>query len=515
MSKIDNVLEEFRKTFPQKFVERRAYAENFDPAKHSFYTHDPETQFLSVLLTGYFTDFYYMDAKEVLMYSLPLHKEILKKDVKFYLSALETARECGMKDQVLLGLCLLSRKAEKLDKELKERYVKLLNSFPPNQVVKKFVNAKRKAKIGGGFVEKDKQILEEYLQNQFASEYKTLKYRKYLKQMVNLVHYKNAPKLLFKRLSKYKGSDYIENVKKVVLNSEFPDFEGEKMPFELVRSSIPKHLWSRWIVKNTDMTGHTLLLQAVSLYSALKDISIFDKIVNTPYITSDQILKVAVAAELNNMPDLAKKFAELYAEKVSTCYKELLLPLKEPNVILLLDGSGSMIPTSLTGMFFKSLAVVSPLAPLIKKLVLFSDNAKYVDPKLLLSYDGLRELMKIAPSSGTNIAEALELAWKSEEEVVILVTDEQSNILTSESYEMTLIKRLLDEGKTVIVINPTPYPVSVTDIKDKRIIYVRANNPESLVNAIKLIQMRLSKMSAQELIKEIKVKKRKKKKYEQ
>jgi len=87
--------------------------------------------------------------------------------------------------------------------------------------------------------------------------------------------------------------------------------------------------------------------------------------------------------------------------------------------------------------------------------------------------------------------------------------------LTSEFEEMTLIKRLLDEGKTVIVINPTPYPVSVTDIKDKRIIYVRANNPESLVNAIKLIQMRLSRMSAQELIKEIEVKKRKKKKHEQ
>jgi len=511
MSKIDEVLEEFRKSFPQKFLERRAYAENFDPAKHSFYIHDPETQFLSVLLTGYFTDFYYMTAEEVLMYSIPLHKEVLNKDMNFYISALEVARECGMKDQVLLGLCLLSRKVETLDNELKEKYVKLLNSFPPNQIVKKFVNAKRKAKIGGAFVERDKYILIDYLQNQFASEYKTLKYRKYLKQMVNLVHYKDAPKLLFKRLSKYEGSDYIENVKKVVLNKEFPDFKGEKMPFELVRSSIPKSLWSKWILRNTDMTGHTLLLQAVSLYPVLKDTTVFDKIVNTPYITSDQILKVAVAAEMKNMSDLAKKFAELYAEKVSICYKELLLPLKEPNVILLLDGSGSMIPASLTGMFFKSLAIVSPLAPLIKKLVLFSDNAKYIDPKLLLSYDGLRELMKIAPSSGTNIAEALELALKSEEEVVIIVTDEQANVLTEEYDEMTLIRRLLDKGKTVIVINPTPYPVSVADIKDKRIIYVRANNPESLVNAIKLVQMRLSKMSAQELIQKINVVKRKKK----
>lgn len=507
MSELDKILEDFRKTFAEKFITRRAANEGFDPTAHSFYKHDFETQFLSVILTGYFIDHYYMSGKEVLANSIPLHKKMIEKNSENYLTALEIARNCGMKDQVLLGLCLFSRNIS--SKEQLDRFTKLFNSFPPNQIVKKFINAKRKAKIGGGLVDIDKSLITKYLQEIFKSEYKTLKYRKYLKQMVNLVHYKDAPKLLFKRLSAYSGSDYIEKVKKVIFEKKFPKFEDEKMPFELVRSSVPKKLWSEWIISNTDLTGHTLLLQAISLCPYIKDFSVFDKILRTPYITSDQILKVA--AESKNLPKLARKFAELYAKKVTSTYKELLLPIQKPNIILLLDGSGSMNPKKLNSYYFKSLATISPLAPLIKSLVIFSEDAQYADPRLLLSYEGLKHLMNIAPSGGTNITSALELALKSEEEVVILVTDEQANILTDiTTAEMQYIKKLLNRGRTVIIINPTPYPVSIADIRDKRIIYLRADSPEALVNAIKLEQIRSSNKSAEELLTELKKKLKKK-----
>ena len=126
-----------------------------------------------------------------------------------------------------------------------------------------------------------------------------------------------------------------------------------------------------------------------------------------------------------------------------------------------------------------------------------------------MSWDGLLELKRIASekyNSSTDIVSglrlALEQARSGEVNTVIVATDEQANVTTEDTTEMELIRKMLDMDVKVAVLNPTPYPVHVTDIRDKRLIYVPAPNPESLTAALRLIQIRreLQHASAREIM---------------
>ncbi|HEW93643.1 MAG TPA: VWA domain-containing protein [Thermoprotei archaeon] len=515
--KWDDILRQYA----EDFIKKRAAIERFDYTKHEFYVHDPEMQFLSLAFTGYLTDFFYMKGVDVLAISIPLHNVILSKDPELYMDVIEAARYYGtMKDQVLIGMLILSKNEAR--KQYYGRMVKLLASFPPNQLYHKFVKVKRKEKILGGLASFDKRLIHDVI-NQWISDgrfiYYMAKYRKYVKKIIELTHYPLDPELFkyLSRPSKYDGdNEYLKGISLFYRTKDFK-YLPQRFPFEILRSYVKKEDWTLDVVLKSDLTGNTLVLMAVSLVDKFGDkiLKEFSRILRSRMVTADKVLKAAFAAYDKGYTELATELAMVYAKKVAEAYKDLLLPIETPNIAVVLDASGSMAPTSLRGEFMKALSTVSPLAPLIKYLIVFSDNADYESPELLKTFLGLIQLQKIAEKKydrGTCIAcglkLALKLAERGEIDTVILVTDEQANILMNtpdEATAMEIIRRLLKKGIKVIVLNPTPYPVHVTDIREKDLIYVPAPNPESLVAALKLIQLKkaLKKAGAKKLVKKL------------
>ena len=520
MSEWDRIFEEFGK----KFLERRARMEGFDPAKHSFFVHDPETQFISTLLTGYVTNFYYMAGEEVFKYGVTLHKSIIDKEPEFHLDAISIARRYGaMKDQVAIGLLLWSKHPKR--KEHFDELVELLATFPPNYLVKKFINAKRKGKhIFGGLGVFEKALIREVINNwneRGLLEYYAAKYRWYMYDIIKLSH-AFIPEDIWEYIKKgtrYSGnSEYLKKVAEIVKERKFiHTFNKPKFPFELIRANFDKEEWTSWILENTDLTGNTLILQAMSMYEAIPEVvDYIEKAVKSPTVTADKILKASLVAltKYNDLDhELVQALGKAYAEKVKETYKQLLLPIdKKMKITVVLDASGSMLGGTWGCMYIKAISSVAPFSPLVENLILFSEDADHEDPTLLSTLEGLNQLLDIAYSkydSGTNIVDGLKLALETESNVVILATDEQANIIRSNSYyntEVELIKKLINEGKTVIVLNPTPYPVSVTDIKLKDVIYIRAPNPESVIASLKLEQIRRSEKDAKELVSLLKAK---------
>jgi len=518
--------EEVLNEFSKEFLKRRETEEEFDASKHSFYIHDPEMQYLSMLFTGYINDFYYMSAREVFQLAVPLHKIILEKDPEYHLMSLRSARAYGaMKDQVLIGILLWSKHPER--EKHKETLIDLLATFPPNQIVKKFINTKRKTSLFGGLGTFEKKLLQNVIkiwEKQGKLPYYFAKYRRYIQQIINLTHVKINP-AEFSYLSnptKYQGSsNYLQKISEFLRTKDISNLPGNA-PFELVRSNIPKENWSPEILKKCDITGNTVVLQACSLYSIFGDeiLPYIERAISSPTVTADKILKALIMAATKNYDRLTEKLAEAYTQKVRETYKQLLLPLPEmPRICMVIDASGSMNPGTLGGMFLKAIACTAPFAPLVKKLILFSDNANYEDEKLLSSYEGIVKLLRTAVcryDSGTDIVAGLKLALEQaktgEINTVILATDEQANILKGEETEMDLIRKLLNMGIRVVVLNPTPYPVHVSDIREKRLIYIPAPNPEAVTGALRLIQLRkeLQEAGTRELIQKLAVIKKKK-----
>jgi len=519
----EKVTEEFAK----KFIERRADAEKFDISNHSFYIHNPEQEFLSVLFTGYIQNFYYISPAEVFNYSVPLHKEVIKKDLDFYIQSLKIAREIAtMKDQVIIGLLLLSKhekRAEHID-----LLVDLLSSFPPNQIIRKFVNTKRKNKeLFGGFGSFEKGLIKkvfEVWKEKGLMDYYFVKYRRYIQQLINISHIK-VEKEQYEWLSnpkKYQGKNEYFNKIKDFYNSKEISSLPDKTPFEIIRGSLKKENWRPELLKLCDITANTIVLQATSFYSIFGDEMLpYVNKATGKRVTADKILKALLMAEIKGYSKLTKELAKAYAEKVKTTYKDLLLPLDNARICVVLDASGSMGCGNLFGVFLKSLSCIAPFSPIINSLILFSNNAKEEDNSLLSTWEGILKLMRIAEmryNKGTDIGAGLSLAIEKAKEkeinTVILVTDEQSNLLRGSYSEMELIKKLLDMGIQVIVINPTPYPIKVTDISDKRLIYVNAPNPESLKGALRLSQLKYLNLQAKPLLEKmvICIKKSKKKK---
>jgi len=510
--------EYFLSEFARRFAERRAREEGFTLEEHSFYVYDLETQFLAVLFTGYVKNFYYMSGQEVLELSLPLHTAVSLKDPEFYVSSLRAARELpAMKDQVMIGAINLSKSPARVNPEVQVSLVSLLASFPPNQIVKKYVNAKRRYRqVLGGLGSFEKKVLRE-VWNTWPPDlraYYAAKYRRYVRDMVRTAHIPVEKEIwdYVKKPLSYEGpNEYLAKVSRFLrTKSTDLSFDHPKLPFNLVRSNLPKSEWTAWILENADLTGNTVVLQAKSLYSVFGDdfLPYLDRAVRSPTVTSDRILKAMLACL--DVEPLAYKLAEVYAEKVKRTYRRLLLPLATPTISIVLDASGSMRPENLRGEFGKALSVVAPFAPLVRQLVLFSDKAGVEDHNLLGTWRGITKLVRIASTkynSSTCITCGLKLALEAvksgEIDTVVIATDEQANVTVGETKEMDLIREILDAGAGVIVVNPTPYPVHVADVREERLVYVPAPNPESFAAALRLLQIRRvsEEKGAKELVK--------------
>ena len=496
--------------FTKRFLEKRVQKEKFSVEQHSFYIHSPIRQYVQLLLTGFVKDYYYMKASEVVELSKIIHNEVIKQDEKFHLEGLKVSRQSIlMKDQPIIGI-LMRLKPEYNLRDKTDEYVEILSTYPVDQLVNKFVTPIRNKQFGYGLGRYVRRLLTQVL-NKYEEKgilkYYVVRYKSALRDLVNLIHYKlneDYARIIFnKDLDKVQDEylkayvKFIEKVKEKKYEEAAKIVEEYSLPFELIRSNIPRSYYSKPDVYNAilkTIPAFSLALNTISLIQNGVPIDEIKKVLERRLekVTTYEIFRPLYLAYrkfgLNH--ELTKTLGSIYAKKLTDVWKQIELNglLKIENLALIIDFSGSM-----ARYVDKLVFTLAPLGLRTKHLILFSEYAKEEDPELLLSIEGLDELIKKFEKEyggGTNIQNALELANELNVDVVFLSTDEQANLTgLSRLTETELIRKLVKRGVNVIIHNPSPYPVHITHPLEG-VTYIYGDRVEAIIGSLRLQKMR-------------------------
>ena len=496
----------------RNFLDRRVQQEGFDPSRHSFTVFSPKMQFIETLLTGHLTNFYYMSREDVLRQSLMLHERILMEDPNFHLLALQFARHISFKkDQIVLGLITRASKGY-----IDDALIDLLADFPPNVVLHRFyeqiklgivprtVSKKKIVKTLARVVDKWK---EEGKLPLFA-----VKYRKDLRDIVRITHTMvpgDVWAVIFRRREYYplitdpflRGYlKFLELVRQKKYNEALEVASSVRLPFSIVRSSVPSLYWNEKILDT--MTNLDLAMFSISLYKTYRT-ELINKLVETvekrgrniPSWYSARTL-LACLDRLGIDNELTIAWGKAFATSVAETWKKINvhgLELENAKILLILDASGSMWPTDWRGVMWRGIAAVAPLAENVKGLIMYSDEADFEEPKLLKTLDGWVQLRKIATlkyNQGTDLAaalfEAVDEVKRGEYTDVLIITDEQVNINKLPYRELELLQEIVKHCN-VMILNPTPYPVHVAD--PSRIRYVFGLQAEDVLTSLILTRL--------------------------
>ena len=510
------------------FLEKRVEREKFDVGKHSFYTHSPLRQFVQLLYTGYLTDTFYMKRSEIYAMSRELHLDVAFKEPEFHLSAIKLARsEALLKDQPLIGVLVRLRPALMLRDRSFEEHVDILSSYPPNQLLKKFVEPVKRKEFGYGLGRHVKKLLHNVFDTWHERGllgYYVLRYKSAIKDLLRLVHYplreQDYARVLFNRdvdkIADEKLKAYVK-FKEYVKQKKYKDagivaYEYD-LPFEIIRVNIPKSEYRfeevyKAILKT--ITPRGLVMFAVPFVRAgipkdelLKELR--RKVVKSNVTSFEVIRPTVVSYKLFGMEELTRELGEVYTSKIVDVWRQIdtsFLKVSQCSIALVLDASASMEGGGLVyrrrklGCFDRSLIALAPLAYRVKRLILFSNFADEEDVNLLKTYGGLMELDKIYSSKYddmTNIASGLALAKQyvdnGEVDTVILSTDEQANVNKEAIKEYDLIRRMVEKGAKVIIHNPSPYPVHIAKPIEE-VTYVYGDRVESIIGSLRVQAMK-------------------------
>ena len=525
------------------FLEKRVEREKFDVGKHSFYAHSPLRQFVQLLFTGFMKDTFYMKKSEIYAMSRELHLDVAFKEPDFHLSAIKLARrEALMKDQPLLGVLVRLRPSLQLRDKSFEEHVKILSSYPPNQLLKKFVEPVKRREFGYGLGRYVKRLMHYVFDTWYEDgklRYYVLRYRKAVRDLLRLVHYplkdqdyaralfnKEIDKISDEKLRAY--FDFMNYIRRGEYGNACDIAYNYDLPFELIRANVPASYYKEPAVYETLLktaTARTLVMFAVSLsrhgipITAIAEA--LEKKVPPSNVSSFEIIRPAFISytESRTFDVLTEALGKLYASKIADVWRQIdtsFLKVSQSNIALILDASGSMEPGRICkgyrrfGYFTRSLVALAPLAYRVKRLILFSEHADEEDVNLLKTLEGLIELDKIAYEKydmGTDIEEGLKLAKEyvdsGEVDTVILSTDEQANINKDNISEFDVIKSMLNKGARVIIHNPSPYPVHIAR-PIEGVTYIYGDRAESIIGSLRVQVLRdLRDEEVKELILEV------------
>mgnify|MGYP000052908446 CR=1 FL=1 len=502
------------------FIVRRSLEEDFSIQRHSFYSHSPLRQFVQVVFTGFVKPSYYMKANEVYGVSRELHMMVAGKEPEFHLKTIQIGRDEGLlKDQPLIGL--LARLKPTLNlRDYFDSHVELLSTYPPNIIFKKFLLPVKRREFGYGLGRHVKRLLQGVFSiwdDSRKLRYYVVRYRSVIKKTLKFVHYpinKDYARYLFgKELSSITDEYLRASVKfrELVKMKRYKDAcnvaEEYNLPFELIRSSIPASYYDKSDVYSAILRTITplgLLMFGVPLAKSGVPVDEICKSLERK-IPKSNVTSFEVARPMfvsykyeGGIGSLTNKFGELYASRIANVWDRIntsFLRLSDSNIGLILDASGSMRPERLFGEFTRSLIALAPLGKRVKRLVLFSERAIEVDSKLLCSLEGLLELKNVGVgiSSGTNIVSGLDLMMEyvnsGEVDTVILSTDEQANINEFSYTEADIIKRMIRKGCRVVIHNPTPYPVHISNPIDG-VTYIYGDRADSVIGSLRVQALR-------------------------
>jgi len=508
------------------FLARRIESEGIK-GRHKFYSHSPLRQLTQLVFTGFFKDTFYMRKEEVFMLSKTLHKSVAKTDSIFHLACVKLGRSEGLlKDQPLVGV--LTRLIPSLNLRIEfDEYANLLATYPPSQLLPKFIDPIRKRVFGFGLGRYAKRLMCRVFQIWEESgklPYYITKYREYLRVVLKLVHYplpdQDYARVIFDRDLSNVSHEYLSaylRFRKLIGSRRYVEAcniaREYKLPFSLIRSSIPKALWYKEEVYNAILetaTSRDLVMFAKSFRSAeIPDDEIakaLNSVVPKSNVTSLEISKPMFMSHIYDVERgysdhsiVTKTLANLFTNKLARVWREIstsFINFDKSSIGLVLDASGSMAPEEWFSYFHKCLIISSPLSSKIRRLVLFSDYANEHEPELLSSLDGLLELRRIAKrnyNGGTDIVEGLKIIKEyvddGEIDTVILATDEQANI-NKEYYSVSdIIENMVNKGVKVIVHNPSPYPSHITR-PISGITYTYGDRVESIIGSLRVQAMR-------------------------
>jgi len=523
-------LEEWAKDFLKERVEK----EEFLPSKHSFFVHSPLRQYVQMLFTGFITPTFYAKPSEIYIASRELHKTVVEEDPNFHLASIKVAREEAlMKDQPIIGVLTRLRPTYNLRGKHFDDHVKLLSTYPPHHLLKKFVEPVRRKEFGYGLGRHVKRLLTKVIESwtEDTLKYYVIRYKRAMRDLINLTHYKlpddDYARVLFNRELDEVEDEYFKAYVKymeLIRKERYVDacrlVEEYSLPFELMRVTIPRRYYKIEEVYRTLLdraTPLSVMSFAVSFVRAGIPASEVAKYVikkgKAGSVTSLDVAKPMIMAldQLTITNPLTKALGEVYSKKMVDVWKMIdtsFLKISDKKIALILDASGSMLSFNLMRSgFVRALISLAPLGVNVKHLVLFSDYASEENPNLLCSLYGLYDLISIAHSrynSGTNIIDALRYARSLDDiDIVIISTDEQANINMTEVKEFEIIKEILSKGVGVIIHNPEPYPVHISK-PIKGVTYIYGDRAESIIGSLRVQAMRdLKDEDVKELIMEI------------
>jgi len=519
----------------EDFLKRRVEEERFLPTDHSFYVHSPLRQYVQLLFTGFIKPTFYAKASEIYAASRELHKTVVREDPDFHLASIRVARdEALMKDQPIIGVLTRLKPEYCLRDKSFNDHVTLLSTYPPHHLLRKFVEPVRRREFGYGLGRHVKRLLSRVLDTWVGDRlrYYIIRYRRAMRDLINLTHYPlpggDYARVLFNRELDKVGDDYFRAYvkylefarrRRYVDAAELADECG--LPFELMRTTIPLSSYADEPVYRALLNRATplsLMSFALSLARAGVPTGEMAKYVvrkgGSKGVTSLDVAKPMLMA-LNTLgigDPLTKALGEVYAKKMVEVWKRIdtsFLKVSDKKIALILDASGSMFWHGLTmrSYFIRSLAALAPLGVNVKHLILFSNYAEGEDPSMMCSLEGLFGLIHTAydkHNRGTNIVGALSCAERlGDVDIVILSTDEQANINEGNDTEAEIIRRILSKNVGVIIHNPSPYPVHISNPIDG-VTYIYGDRAESIIGSLRLQAMRdLKDEEVKELIMEI------------
>ncbi|MEM0142389.1 MAG: VWA domain-containing protein [Candidatus Parvarchaeum sp.] len=442
----------------------------------------PEQAFIQLLFTGFVKDQFYLSADKILDISLKLHRYYQRQYPDTYVKLIRYAREkTGIKDQLLIAAYFANDAT-------------LLDTLPPQQVLKYFTwHKKFKFPVGA----RVKKLVKEYLINRetdgdkinFAKVAEDLtQHRRAVRKLIMLAHLNMLPEYfsMFMNIQAplpIEIREYVNDSTNVMFYNTMSVVDaGHFIPFEVMRSHVPKSGWDFTKVK---MSPYMALSMVKSIAESSDDKTAASFLREGKYLSTDKLFTAFVAIP-EEYSEIRSTIAQLYVNRIKTQYKELLLFDEEMPIVAVLDISGSMRDN-----FVKMLGMITPFAPLLEKMYLFSDGIELYSPEKLFAPEGIMETLDHIKetSGGTNLMGALHsLARLKAPRTIIIVTDEQGTYDSADSTYGEAVQHLLDQGHKLIIINPASYQPH-TIAQKEGVIYLPAINAESLAGAMRLLEL--------------------------
>ena len=500
------------KRFVEEFLRTRASQEGFRIDAHSFIMYGPRRALLQYLLTGHLRNIHYMSKEDIATLGFLVSAVCLEVDPEFQLLATKYARYLAVKKDPPL-ISLITRVAYGY---ADDDTVKLLATFPPKLLVERFYNTFRSGlmpiqpRISKRFVRKILAKVVEEWEREGKLRYFAVKYPRRMATLVKLVmDYTHVDDEVMSFLL-FKGAKVTDPLlrarleyKRAIRNKEkdraYELIVQYKLPFSLARQ-IPYSLYDARILDV--LSPYDVAMFCDAFYRAIKEGKVrftVEDLVRAIERKGEKLTQwyiartfFVLASRYGRDDPIVRAWARVWMKKLHTMIDQLAslgLGLEQSRILLVLDGSGSMHPHELnpaTNILLQGLLCWVPFFPLVNNIVMFSDDAFYLEPEYVHDLDRLIDLLYKAPNSGTCIECGLRLALeevkRGEYTHVVLITDEQANVIYRAEHAENDIAREIAKHAKLIVHNPQPYPTHViTPSKAENIYAVYGKQAEDIL----------------------------------